>query len=69
MTPEGLIELARRLRAHADGIRNPAVKTMGDDMRVAADVIDGLLQLHADVHAGEQTNVVQGVLKLIGGRS
>jgi len=70
MSPDGLTELARRLRDHADAIRNPAAaKAMGDDMRAAADVIDGLLQLYAHVRAGEEASVVQGVLKLIGGRS
>jgi hypothetical protein len=67
MTPDGLTELARRLRAHADGIRNPAAKSiMGVDMTAASEVIEGIVMLHAEIHAGEQTNVVQGVLRLIG---
>ena len=42
MTPDGLTALARCLRAHADGIRNPAAKEMGDAMRAVADVIEQL---------------------------
>jgi hypothetical protein len=64
MTPDGLTELARRLRNHADSIQNHAAT--GADMTAAAVVIEGIVKLHADIHIGEQTNVVQGVLRLIG---
>lgn len=48
MTPDGLTELARRLREHADGIRNPAARAgMGADMRAAAQAIEDIVKLHA----------------------
>jgi hypothetical protein len=35
-SPAQTMELAERLCRHADNIRNPAAKAMGDDMRAAA---------------------------------
>ncbi len=41
MSADELTELARRLRSHADEIRNPAAaKAMGADMQAAADFIE-----------------------------
>jgi hypothetical protein len=47
MTPDGLTALAKRLRSHADSIKNSvAAKVMGADMTGAAQVMEGI------VHAG-----------------
>jgi hypothetical protein len=50
LTPDELSALARRLRDHADGIRNPAAKaTMGQDLRLAARAIERLMQAGVDL--------------------
>jgi hypothetical protein len=49
LTPIGLEALAKRLIEHADGIENMAARTMADDMRFAARVIEHLAGTPADL--------------------
>jgi hypothetical protein len=67
-TPDSLRELAVRLRAYVKKMRNPAAKAgIGADIVVAADVLDRLVDLHAEVTSLDKTQAcVDAVLKLIG---
>jgi len=68
MTLGGLTELAERLRAHAEAIKNLAAKaTMGADMTSAAVVIDQLLGLYADIHAANESEIVKRIGDLVAG--
>ncbi len=63
ISPGELSALAKRLRTHADTIRNPAAKAaMGGDMQAAADLIDGLVE--PPQTPGDQDANVEGPVTL-----
>ena len=68
MSPGELTALVGRLRARADSVPMRNQPEQRHDLQTAAQVIDQLLQLHAEITADPAADLVQSVLKLVGGR-
>jgi hypothetical protein len=64
-TQDGLSVLARRLREYAE--HEPLVDRRGA-MMSAADTIDGLAQIAADIDTATADDVLEAVRNLVGGR-
>jgi hypothetical protein len=68
MTPAELSALATRLRNRAESVVLRDCPEQQRDLLAAAKVIEQLLQLYAEITAELGADVIQGVLKLVGGR-
>jgi hypothetical protein len=69
MSPGELTALAGRLRARADGASMRHQPEQRADMQAAAQVIDQLLQLHAEIRAtAALTDRIQRMLAIVEGR-
>jgi hypothetical protein len=68
MSPAELSALASRLRNRAQSVVLRDCPEQQRDMLAAAQVIEQLLQLHTEITAEPGADVIQGVLKLVGGR-
>jgi hypothetical protein len=69
MTPAELSALASRLRNRAESVVLRDCPHQQTDLLAAANVIDQLVQLHADIRAAEAAaDRLHSLLKLAGGR-
>ena len=62
-----LAALTKRLEDHADGIENLAARAMADDMRLAAQVINRLIE-EIGTAAATTNGAIAGLVALVGGQ-
>jgi hypothetical protein len=67
MSAAELSALATRLRNRAESVVLRDCPHQQSDLLAAANVIEQLLQLHAEITAELGADVIEGVLKLVGG--